>query len=89
MIEMNVARTHTEDGLVCVACELDFTSPAARGVRQVPVGHDAETGCQVFACATCCGESEHQPRERAVPCRVCGRMTWNWDARCSKHGGAR
>lgn len=26
-----------------------------------------------------------QPRERAVPCSMCGRMTWNQRGGCSRH----
>lgn len=43
------------DGLACVVCGLDF---AGRGVPSVPVGRCAETGSQVFACASCCGEDD-------------------------------
>ncbi len=44
------------DGLACVVCGLDYLSPAAKGVPHVPVGRCAETGSQVFACTSCCGE---------------------------------
>ena len=47
-----------DDGLACVVCGLDDTSAEVLDVRQVPVGCDAETGAQVFACATCCGEAD-------------------------------
>jgi hypothetical protein len=29
-----------------------------------------------------------QPREQAVPCRVCRRSTWNANARCDDHQAA-
>ncbi len=54
----------TEDGLACVICGLDDTSAEALDVRQVPVGCDAETGAQVFACATCCGEADSAEDDR-------------------------
>ena len=54
----------TDDGLACVVCGLDDTSAEALDVRQVPVGCDAETGAQVFACATCCGEADSVEDER-------------------------
>ncbi len=57
-------RELTEDGLACVVCGLDDTSVEALDVRQVPVGRDAETGAQVFACATCCGEADSVEDER-------------------------
>ncbi len=47
-----------EDGLACVMCGLDYTSPAAKGVVSMPVGRCATTGSSVFACASCCGEGD-------------------------------
>jgi len=47
-----------EDGLACVVCGLDYTSPAAKGVISMPVGRCATTGSSVFACASCCGEGD-------------------------------
>jgi hypothetical protein len=33
-------------------------------------------------------EEDHQPRERAVPCReFCGRKTWRWNAVCDVCAG--
>jgi len=57
-------RELTEDGLACVVCGLDYSSAEALDVRQVPVGCDAETGAQVFACATCCGEADSAEDDR-------------------------
>jgi len=54
----------TDDGLACVVCGLDHSSAEALDVRQVPVGCDAETGAQVFACATCCGEADSVEDDR-------------------------
>ncbi len=47
-----------EDGLACVVCGLDYTSPAAKGVISMPVGRCATTASSVFACACCCGEGD-------------------------------
>jgi len=57
-------RELTEDGLACVVCGLDCSSAEALDVRQVPVGCDAETGAQVFVCATCCGEADSAQDDR-------------------------
>lgn len=54
----------TNDGLACVVCGLDDTSAEALDVRQVPVGRDAATGAQVFACASCCGEADSVEDDR-------------------------
>jgi len=54
----------TDDGLACVICGLDDPRAEALDVRQVPVGCDAETGAQVFACATCCGEADSVEDDR-------------------------
>lgn len=46
------------DGLACVVCGLCFVCYPRRAPREV--GLDADNGCPVFACAECCGETDHR-----------------------------
>jgi hypothetical protein len=64
------------------------TSPAEKAWAKAKFQEWADEG-KVVPAHYSTDDAEHQPRERAVPCKECHEMTWNTNAICADCMGRR